>query len=173
MGRDKALIEMDGTANAQRLAQLLRALGADPVVFVGDQRWPQLKGGHWVGDRQANAGPLSGLLGFRDSIGAIDAVVLATDLFQFNREALTWLLQIAQANPERCVWPKHVNRNLAEPLASFYAQAAWPYFEAAWRAGKRALVHTLPAAAVATPWVPAALTAAFQGFNTPEELSGS
>ena len=35
MGADKALIEIDGVAMAERVARVLDAAGCEPVVFVG------------------------------------------------------------------------------------------------------------------------------------------
>jgi molybdopterin-guanine dinucleotide biosynthesis protein A len=81
MGTDKALLEVDGRAMALRVAEALRAAGADPVVAVGgDADGLRTVGLDVVADRHPGEGPLGGIL---TALGATDAavtVVLACDL---------------------------------------------------------------------------------------------
>lgn len=62
MGRDKALVEVDGVAMARRVADALVAGGVDEVVLVGGEAsWGSALGLGFVGDRYRGAGPLGGL----------------------------------------------------------------------------------------------------------------
>lgn len=170
MGRCKATIEVEGVANAERLARLLIEGGADPVVFVGGQSHDGLESGIWVRDREAGAGPLSGVLGFGDWFPNRDAVVLATDLFRFDVAALAWLLEQAGCAKGKCVWPVLPGRTIGEPLASFYAAPAWRELARAWEAGQRGLMRSLPMELRYEPVAPADLVGAFRGANTEGEL---
>jgi molybdopterin-guanine dinucleotide biosynthesis protein A/rhodanese-related sulfurtransferase len=83
MGRDKALVEVGGTAMARRVADALRAAGADRVVAVGgDAEALTGRGLLVVPDRWPGEGPLGGLItALDDADGAAGvAVVLACDL---------------------------------------------------------------------------------------------
>jgi len=83
MGRDKALVEVDGTAMARRVADALRAAGADRVLAIGGDG-PALagRGLRVEPDRWPGEGPLGGLItALADAHRSADvAVVLACDL---------------------------------------------------------------------------------------------
>ncbi|MGI8756096.1 MAG: molybdenum cofactor guanylyltransferase [Acidimicrobiales bacterium] len=62
MGQDKAMLLLDGRPMAARVADALRAAGADPVVLVGgDRAWAGELGLDRVADRWPREGPLAGL----------------------------------------------------------------------------------------------------------------
>ena len=83
MGRDKALVEVDGAAMACRVADALRSAGAARVVAVGgDVDALARRGLHVAPDRWPGEGPLGGLItALDDPDGSAEmAVVLACDL---------------------------------------------------------------------------------------------
>ncbi|HEU5454982.1 MAG TPA: NTP transferase domain-containing protein, partial [Nocardioides sp.] len=63
MGTDKALLEVDGIPLARRVANALRAAGADPVVAVGgDLEALGALGLHAEPDLHPGEGPLGAIL---------------------------------------------------------------------------------------------------------------
>jgi molybdenum cofactor guanylyltransferase len=97
MGRDKALVEVDGTAMARRVADALRSAGADRVVAVGgDADALSRRGLHVVPDRWPGEGPLGGLItALDDRAGAAGvAVVLACDLTDPDPATITRLVEV-------------------------------------------------------------------------------
>ena len=63
MGRDKALIEVEGVPMAKRVAAALAAGGADPALCVGgDQDALEALGLEWIPDDHPGEGPLGGFL---------------------------------------------------------------------------------------------------------------
>lgn len=83
MGRDKALVEVDGVALARRVADALWSAGAGRVVAVGgDADALAGRGLHVAPDRWPGEGPLGGLVtALDDPDGSAEvAVVLACDL---------------------------------------------------------------------------------------------
>jgi molybdopterin-guanine dinucleotide biosynthesis protein A len=82
MGRDKALVEHDGRILAVRVADALRAAGADAVTCVGgDEAALRAAGLEVVHDAFPGEGPLGGILRALDHVGGAEVVVvLAVDL---------------------------------------------------------------------------------------------
>jgi molybdenum cofactor guanylyltransferase len=78
MGRDKALIEVDGVAMARRVADALRAGGCDGVLAVGgDASALSALGLTPVADRWPGEGPLGGLATALGAATPGDVLVLA------------------------------------------------------------------------------------------------
>lgn len=82
MGRDKALLEVEGATLAERVVACLVTAGVDDVVCVGGDRDAlQARGLAVLADRLPGQGPLGGVLTALDHPDAGDAVViLAVDL---------------------------------------------------------------------------------------------
>lgn len=83
MGRDKALVEVDGTALARRVADALAAAGAGRVTAVGGDATALCdRGLHVIADRWPGEGPLGGLVTALGDVerAAESAVVLSCDL---------------------------------------------------------------------------------------------
>jgi len=94
MGRDKALIEVDGVAMAVRVAQALEAAGARAVVAIGgDAAALTALGLDHRGDRWPGAGPLGGLVTALDHGGAPVAVVLSCDLLHPDPAAIATVVR--------------------------------------------------------------------------------
>jgi molybdopterin-guanine dinucleotide biosynthesis protein A len=81
MGRDKALIDVDGKPLVQRVAAALSAAGAAPVFVVGgDHVRIESLGLVFVADRHPGAGPLGGVITALRASELPLVAVLATDL---------------------------------------------------------------------------------------------
>jgi molybdopterin-guanine dinucleotide biosynthesis protein A len=81
MGTDKALVPVDGRAMALRVADALRAAGAERVVAVGgDADALRELGLDVVADQHPGEGPLGGILTALAAVDADVVVVLACDL---------------------------------------------------------------------------------------------
>ena len=172
MGRDKALVVVDGRALAVRVADTLRAAGAAGVVAVGgDAAALAALGLAVVPDDEPGAGPLAGIVtALRHRPGPGDGVmfVAACDLVTPSPAAVRATVAALGAEP---------GRDLTVPVAGGRRQwmhAAWRHragapLAAALAAGERA-VHAAVAAAglrVVELAVPAAAVA---DADTPGDL---
>lgn len=95
MGRDKALIEIDGSPLAQRVADVLGVGGASPVAYVGGSAVHEVLAGPHIADVPGVEGPAAGLLAaLRWSpeqfvvVAACDLVHIAARLVRSLREAV-------------------------------------------------------------------------------------
>ena len=84
MGRDKAAIEVDGRAMADRVADALRAAGAAEVITVGGARGA-------IADDVAGEGPLAGIVTAVRWAGGRTVVVAPCDLVAPDPAALAAL----------------------------------------------------------------------------------
>ncbi len=137
MGRDKALLEVDGRAMAGRVAEVLREAGAAPVVAVGgDGAALRALGLDWWPDRFPGEGPLGGVLSAFEALAERELVaVLATDLPALTSAVVRRLLgslglhDAAVAATDR-----------PEPLCSVWRRKACePVLTAAFDGGERAV----------------------------------
>jgi molybdopterin-guanine dinucleotide biosynthesis protein A len=102
MGRDKALIELDGVMLAERVARVLEAAGCDPVVFVGGDaaRLGPPTGRTVVADGWPGQGPAGGVLTALGHFAGTDAdtvVVAACDLVTLSTDAVA---AVMSASPD-------------------------------------------------------------------------
>jgi molybdenum cofactor guanylyltransferase len=138
MGRDKALIVVDGQALAVRVAQALAAAGATRVVAIGGHLEAlQAEGLAVVPDADPGAGPLAGIVTALAGAGPPDVVgdivfVAACDLVDPSPRAIATTVQALGAD---------VAVDVAVPLVGGRHQ----WMHAAWR--RR--VHAPMAAALA------------------------
>jgi molybdopterin-guanine dinucleotide biosynthesis protein A len=81
MGTDKAFVEVDGVAMAERVARALVAGGCEPVTFVGGDSVGLARFGRPAhADRWPGEGPLGGVLTALSVSEGDDVVVAACDL---------------------------------------------------------------------------------------------
>lgn len=173
MGRDKAWISYQGQPLIARQIELVRSLGPVEVFVSGraDTDYEEL-GCPVVTDANPNLGPLAGILEALLRASADRVLVLAVDMPHMTREALAWLLSMA--NGERGVVPKAGGR--LEPLAAVYPSNAAAVIE-------RMLEHRLRAARAFAAncrrkrlvrFVSAerALWPCFGNWNAPHDVSG-
>ena len=165
MGRDKAMVAVDGVPMAARVAEAVRQAGAEPVLAVGgDQAALEALGLTWVADRHPGDGPLGGILSAFGAIGHHDlVVVLATDLPDLDAAVVRALVEglashdVAVAGGAR-----------AEPLCGVWRVASCePVLTSAFERGERAVHRAMaPLDRVVVP-VPAQH---LRNVNHPDDL---
>ena len=135
MGTDKALLEVDGVPLARRVANALRAAGADPVIAVGgDLDALGALGLTVVPDVHPGEGPLGGILSALAATDAEVVVVLACDLPAADADTVRAVaLGLGDADVAA---PWHEGRH--ELLHAAYHRRAEPVLRAAFAAGERA-----------------------------------
>ncbi len=120
MGRDKAILLIDGEPLWRRQARTLSSLGAARIVASRQHDQPPLPGLEAIPDDDADLGPLSGLhAGLRLGAGPL-AALLAIDM---PGAGAAWFAPLlAAATPARGA--VYRNGNYFEPLAALYPLAA-------------------------------------------------
>ncbi|MCU1365378.1 MAG: putative molybdenum cofactor biosynthesis protein [Ilumatobacteraceae bacterium] len=93
MGRDKALIEIDGLPMARRVAAAMRAAGIERVVAVGPA--DLASGLESVPDEHPGEGPLGGILRALEVAAPGSVLVAACDLPWLDAESVSALLDAA------------------------------------------------------------------------------
>jgi molybdopterin-guanine dinucleotide biosynthesis protein A len=175
MGRDKALVEVDGRPMAAAVASALRAAGAARVVAVGGDA-PRLAGLgiEVVPDEHPGAGPLGGVLTALRTARTASVVVLACDLTCPSPEAVARVLDGLTAGSGAAVaWPEDGGR--AQVLhAAWDVRTALPVLATAFAAGERSLRRAaagLPRAVV-TGIAPGSLHDADRPEDIPPAVAG-
>lgn len=146
MGRDKALLRLDGLPLASRVAGVLAAAGADPVVAVGgDLRGLRAAGLVAIADRRQGSGPLGGIATALTEVGTHDVVVvLACDLVTASPAAVTAVVEALAAEPAAHVAVPVVDGRL-EPLHAAWRRSALGAVERALLRGDGAVRDVLEA----------------------------
>ena len=104
MGRDKALIELDGQPLATRLRATLLTAGVDPVVLVGGQpSWAEALGMTVVPDMWPGLGPLAGVASALAWSPAPTTVVVACDQPDLSPRLIRRLVEALGTHPESSV----------------------------------------------------------------------
>jgi molybdopterin-guanine dinucleotide biosynthesis protein A len=135
MGRDKALIEVDGRTLARTVADALHAAGAGRVVAVGgDADGLAALGIEVVADRHPGEGPLGGILTALAATDAEVVMVLACDLPSPDPASIARVVD-ALGDADVAA-PFHDGRH--ELLHAAYHRRAEPVLAAAFAAGERA-----------------------------------
>jgi molybdopterin-guanine dinucleotide biosynthesis protein A len=119
MGRDKALLPVDGVAMAARVAGALTGAGCDPVLAVGgDLAALAALGLVAVADPRQGDGPLAGIVSALEAVPAASAVVAvcACDLPALAAEDVAAVVAAASGGAAAVAWTGRI-----EPLC-----AAWP-----------------------------------------------
>ena len=172
MGRDKALMEVDGRALALRVADALRNAGADPVTAVGGDL-PALAalGLAGVPDEAPGEGPLTGILTALTAAAAGDAPIVfvaACDLVGPDPAAVSATVAALDAALEGDVAVPVAGGRRQWMHAAWRASAAAP-LAAAFAAGERA-VHAAVAAAALRVVDVAMAPSAVADADTPADL---
>jgi molybdenum cofactor guanylyltransferase len=157
MGLDKALIEVDGSPMAVRVAAALAAAGATHVVAVGgDLDELTARGLTAIADLHPGEGPLGGILTALAATDEAIVVVLACDLPGADAAPIEAVVGALGGADVAAPW--HDGRH--ELLHAAYHRRAEPVLQAAFAAGERAphravaglrvvMVEGLPARALA------------------------
>jgi molybdenum cofactor guanylyltransferase len=169
MGTDKALVEVDGVAMAERVARALEAAGCAPVAFVGgDEAGLGRFGRPFHPDRWPGEGPLGGVLTALVDVGGEvvvggDVVVAACDLPFLDASTIDRLLAAAAPGIDVAV----ATTDRLEPAVAWWSDSARPAIEGAWGDGLRALHEAVARLRmVAVPVEPDAL----RNVNAPADL---
>jgi molybdopterin-guanine dinucleotide biosynthesis protein A len=174
MGTDKALLELDGTVLACRVAGALTAAGCAPVVAVGGDASRLARHGLTVvADRHPGEGPLGAIITVLEHLEPLDVevvVVLACDLADADPRAVHAVLEPFATDPGLDVV---VPRG---PARRHMHHAAWhrrvlPELRLAFAAGERAprrvlerlRVLELPVAGLDPRWL--------ADLDTPDDLA--
>ena len=146
MGRDKAVIAVDGRSLAGRVADAIDAAGADAVVAVGgDAAALTAEGLIVVADDEPGAGPLAGILGGLAHHDTSDIVFVgACDLVAPSSAAIVATVRALADRPGADVAVPVVDGRRQWMHAAWRRRAAAP-LAAAFAAGERA-VHAAVAA---------------------------
>jgi molybdopterin-guanine dinucleotide biosynthesis protein A len=172
MGRDKALVPVDGTAMAARVVAALRAGGCHPVVAVGGDRAAlEALGIDVIDDPWPGEGPLGGVLA---ALGwaAGPVVVLACDVPFIDAHTVARLVAAPgdgddggnDDGPDAVV--AHTDR--PQPLCARWHQRATPVVAAAFAAGERSVRRALAGLSTASIEVDPAVIV---DVDTPEDLA--
>lgn len=180
MGRDKAMLEIDGTPMWRRQCDVLRAAGATEIFLSAraDQTWahaPEVTKNFaaLVPDATPDAGPLAGLAAALARATHAHIAVLAIDLPRMDAAWFTSL--IAACAPEvGCIARHAIGEKFFEPLAAIYPRELAQPAAAALARGEFSLQRFLAAAVVAEKMRVHEITAAeaprFENWNGPASL---
>lgn len=163
MGRDKALLEVDGTAMAVRVARALRDAGAERVLCVGgDLDALRALGLDGVADPRQGDGPLAGIAAALGALHDHDAVaIVACDLPDIDGRGIR-LVHDALGDADVAMPP-------GQPLHAVWRPRAIDAVEATLAAGERAVnaaldrLRVVEVDGVDPRWV--------RNVNTPRDLT--
>ena len=136
MGTDKALLEVDGVAMAERVARALAAGGCSPVAFVGGDSATLTRFGRPVlVDRWPGEGPLGGVLTALAGADGDEVVAAACDLPMLDGPTVGVLIAAGAADVDVVV----AVTDRLEPALACWSAASRPRIERRWEQGVRAL----------------------------------
>jgi molybdopterin-guanine dinucleotide biosynthesis protein A len=119
-GVNKALLEVDGRTNIERVFAALRPLSSELVVIANDPALSGLAGARVLFDREPYAGVLPALLQGLEAATGVLAIVVACDMPFLSAELLTYLVERAPGRD--VVIP--VVEDRPEPMHAVYRRAA-------------------------------------------------
>jgi molybdopterin-guanine dinucleotide biosynthesis protein A len=171
MGRNKALVEIDGVPMAARVVAALRVSGCSPVVAIGG-RADELAvlDVAVVPDDHPGQGPLGGIataLRTAGSVDVMDVMVVACDLPYVGADELGRLLDGARRRRDADVVVARTTRRHA--TCALWRSSSLPVVAAAFAAGERAVHAVLDRLTVAEVELPAV---AVRNINAPADLPG-
>ena len=140
MGRDKALLELEGVALIVRTARLVES-ATERCTIVGDE--VRLEGLELfvIEDEFSGAGPLGGIATALHASGTEWNLIVACDLPYLTGEWLEFLIERAMRSDADAVLP--MNERGAEPLCAVYRKRAEAAIRAALDRGVRKVTDGL------------------------------
>jgi molybdopterin-guanine dinucleotide biosynthesis protein A len=134
MGRDKALVPVDGVPMAQRVAAVLAGAGCAPVVAVGgDGLALQALGLIVVGDLYPGEGPLGGLITALSATDAEVVMVVSCDVPRLRTKTVEQV--VAALAEDALVAVAYTDR--VQPLCAAWRRSALPSLEERFEGGQR------------------------------------
>jgi molybdenum cofactor guanylyltransferase len=140
MGRDKAVLELDGVPLIVRVARLVESVAGKPIVVGAPERFSAL-GLEVVADDWPAAGPLGGIATALRASRARWNLIVACDLPYLTAAWLEALVARALASEADAVLP--MNERGAEPLCAMYQSRCGPVIRAALERGTRKVTDGL------------------------------
>ena len=165
MGRDKALLELDGAALVARAARCV-AEAAGTVAVVGDPRRYGQFGWPVVADLRPGDGPLAGIEAALDSPYAAEwNLIVACDMPHLDRALLARLLAEARLHNPDCVVTRTARG--VEPLCAVYRRSFLNVARQELDAGQRKVRDAFAGLQVIHLWIDD--EGAVTNVNTPDE----
>jgi molybdenum cofactor guanylyltransferase len=146
MGRDKALLELNGRPLVAHAIDKLRALGL----------WPRIVGSRndlavfapVIPDIHPQAGPLGGIEAALAASDQEQNLFLPVDLFLLPVDFLRWMIERVEFTHALATIPRLQGR--LQPLCAIYSRALLPHAQAALASGDAKVTHAVERAATAT-----------------------
>jgi molybdopterin-guanine dinucleotide biosynthesis protein A len=165
MGRDKALLECNGSRLIGRVAEVVAA-AAGVVAIIGDPAKYGKFGYPVHPDVFVGCGPLAGIHAALKATSADWNLVVACDMPDVNAAFLRELLRRAEERAADCLVPAGASGRL-EPLCAVYHRRALPTIERSLDNGIRKVVDGLAGLRIEVLRLDRA--GPFRNVNTPEE----
>jgi molybdopterin-guanine dinucleotide biosynthesis protein A len=164
MGRDKALLPMEGMSLVERTARLVRAAAGSVIVIGAPARYEALSL-PVAADLVAEAGPIGGLYTALEITQADWNLVVACDMPGLTEDFLRRLIAAAQASGAVCLVPETAAG--LHPLCAVYHRSVRAAVDAA-ITHKHFKMHDLLRDIEAVAW-PVADASLLENVNTPLE----
>lgn len=140
MGRDKALIEVDGVPMAKRVATALARGGCEPVVFIGGAEAALRRlGPAWHADRWPGEGPLGGVVSALEAVRR-DCMVAACDLADLDSASVAAVVGAASTTEADVVVAR---TERIEPLLAWWRSTVVDVIRARFESGERSVHRAL------------------------------
>jgi molybdenum cofactor guanylyltransferase len=141
MGRDKAMLEIDGVTMIERAIDLLRSLDVETCIVGSSTEFPPHPDARVIPDVWPGAGPLGGIATALKHSSKDWNLVVACDIPYLTREWLEFLMRRAGASSAPAVVPR--NERGAEPMCAVYHKRAEAAIRAALENGTRKVMDGL------------------------------
>jgi molybdenum cofactor guanylyltransferase len=145
MGRDKALLELEGAPLILRTARLMESVVGEPTV-VGYREEFRALGLRAIADDAPGAGPLGGISTALRAARAPWSLIIACDLPYLTQAWLDFLVGRAVESQADVVMP--MNERGAEPLCAVYNKRAEKLIREALARGTRKITDALTGARI-------------------------
>jgi molybdopterin-guanine dinucleotide biosynthesis protein A len=146
MGRDKALLVLDGRPLVEHALAKLRALGLSPRIAGSRSDLAALA--PVIPDLHPQSGPLGGVEAALAASDTRQNLFLPVDLPWLPVEFLRWMIDRARETDSLATIPRLHGR--PQPLCAVYSKALLPHIQAALAAGDAKVTNAVERAASAT-----------------------
>jgi molybdopterin-guanine dinucleotide biosynthesis protein A len=165
MGRDKALLPLDGATLLEKIAATVRA-ATGKITLIGPLKYADL-GLPVVPDEIENCGPIGGLYTALRITNADWNLIVACDMPEVTEPFLTQLLDAAESSDADCLVPETAGQ--LDPLCAVYHRRLLPAVESAIQ-HKMFKMQDFISTLRVTRW-PVSDPRPLQNVNTPAEWS--